>query len=131
MLWRWLRLTELLSYSARRWKSDDGGLLNLHSSVSKCLQGSMSAALESLSCSLKGFCGRVESFEGQFFCLAEVDVVQLALTAPVRIPVPAPRSLFLSSGKDHATSLEAKRTMLLQPAIPCNRANRDTIYRGP
>ncbi len=67
MFWRWFRFPELLSYSACRWKGDDGGLENLQSMVSKHPLGSMSPALASISCSLKGFCGCVESFEGQFF----------------------------------------------------------------
>src|SRR5258708_12447182 len=95
MLWRWLRLTELLSYSARRWKSDDGGLLNLHSIVSKSPRGSLGSTLEGFSCSLKGFCGRVDSFESQFFYLAEVYVFHLPQTTPVPIPLPPPRPFSL------------------------------------
>src|SRR5258708_12933608 len=56
MLWRWLRLTELLSYSARRWKSDDGGLLNLHSIVSKSPRWPCGSTPDSFSSSLNLFC---------------------------------------------------------------------------
>jgi hypothetical protein len=67
----------------------------------------------------------MQPLEGEFFGLAEVDFVAVALSGAIGIPVPGATPVFTASGQGALGAVKGKRACgwLIKPGIPGFRAN--------